>query len=133
MITRNIQRDAALRSLKDLAETLSLKAQEIATLEAQLATQKGLTQAKKAEFEALSQEIEALRLSLEALKVEHRKAAKGEFIASRIEREAYQIDGLLAAGMTLKAACELIGVSENTARARLKSLNGESLSERVRG
>jgi hypothetical protein len=126
VITRNIKRDGSIITLKKLGEAIQSKEAEAARLDAQNIALRG-------ENEGLSSEVERLKLSIEELKIEHRKAQKGDFIASPVERQAYQIDALRAAGMTHRAACDLLGISENTGRDRLSSLNGDSLLKKVKG
>lgn len=125
VITRDIRRDSAITTLKKLTEAIQAKHTEAAKLDAQ-------NIALQSDSEGLRGEVERLRLNLEELKSEHRKAQKGEFGASHTERQAYQLDGLLAAGMTHRAACELLGISENTGRSRLTILNGDSLRDKVK-
>ena len=87
---------------------------------------------KQAEIEQLHEELAQLNTAVEQLKAMHQKAQTGELAASKAEQQAYQLDGLLAAGKTLTAACEMIGISPNTARKRLQMLNGQGLSQERR-
>ncbi|MCG3209246.1 MAG: hypothetical protein FOGNACKC_02867 [Anaerolineae bacterium] len=141
VITRTITRAQAINTLENLLKEIDDKRSQSAQLDERIAQQHAqfttaqqqeetVMAVKIAEIEELQSQIEHFQRRIEQLKIEYRQAEKGEFTASKAERQAYQLDGLLAAGLTLAAACEIVGVSPNTARKRLNLLNGNLLSER---
>lgn len=128
-----------LKSLTDqqrnLEQTIAQLKQEKAATERSIEAQKQALstdiERKQAELAALQSEITEAQLSLEQWQVEARQVKKNDFQPTKIELEAIRLDALLAAGKTLKAASQMVGVSENTARSRLGLMNGQSLREVV--
>ena len=125
-----------------LAQLEAQKAQQQAQLEAQKAQAQTQLEAQKAQWLAqfseqkaqLEAELTATKTTLEAQIAEAQarleQAQNGQI--DPIIAESYQIDGLLAAGLTQRQAAEIAGVSEGTLRNRLRNLNGHSLHKRIR-
>jgi len=99
--------------------------------EAQAAARK--MEAARADFNAQvrekTEELARIDAQLEAAKLQVESAQSGEIDAKT--RQTYQIDGLLAAGLSQRAAADVIGISESTLRSRIRNLNGDSLSHRT--
>lgn len=132
VIARQIARNKAVKTLNALLKEIFEKRTESTQLDEQMAHQKREIIDKQAEIEQLHEELAQLNTAVEQLKAMHQKAQTGELAASKAEQQAYQLDGLLAAGKTLTTACEMIGISPNTARKRLQMLNGQGLSQERR-
>lgn len=107
------------------AQLESQKAQRIAQLEADIAQR---TAQLEAQFEQQSAQLSTDIAQLEA----QREAAQNGEI-DPVLREMYQIDGLLAAGLSQSKAAQIVGISASTLRNRIKNLNGDSLSHRREG
>ena len=129
VIARQIARNKAIKTLNTLLEEITEKRNQSTQLDEQVTHHKRAIIDKQAEVEQLNEELAQLKTAIEQLKVMHQKAQQGELAASKAEQQAYQLDGLLAAGKTLTAACEMVGISPNTARKRLQMLNGQGLSQ----
>jgi transposase len=114
-----------------LAQLEAQKAQAQAQLEAQKAQWLAQFSEQKAQLEA---KLTTIKIDLKAQIAEAQarleQAQNGQI--DPIIAESYQIDGLLAAGLTQRQAAEIAGVSEGTLRNRLKNLNGHSLHKRTR-
>jgi hypothetical protein len=72
-----------------------------------------------------------LKRDLENEKSKRSISATGQI--DPILRQTYQIDGLLAAGLSQNRAAEIVGITPSTLRNRIKGLNGDSLSHRKEG
>lgn len=120
-----------------VARTAELQAEhataevQLDELSAQLKTQnEALNAAREAHNAQLAegeQALERIKLQVQAARAELEEARLLQSTPAIEWVQALQIDALRFAGHTHKAACETVGLSENTGRARLAMLNGEAL------
>lgn len=104
---------AALRSeIERLEREQAQAAQRLAQLDGDFAQ-------RRAQLEAQIAHLEAQRDSAQTPQIDPKT------------RQMYQIDGLIAAGLSQRAAAEKLGISESTVRNRVANLNGDSLLHRA--
>lgn len=121
MAHHQIAHGAALQSVAELQTSAQQLAREIETQRAGI---EALVREKNGAIAQLDAQIEAAKAQLES--------AQGGEIDLKT-RQSYQIDGLIAAGLSQRAAAEVMGISESTLRTRIKNLNGDSLLHREVG
>ncbi len=118
MAHHNITHRAAVQTVAELQRQAQKIEESLVKQSANFETQERNKRAVLAQLEA---QIEQTQSQLEA--------AQNAPIDPK-ERQLWQLDGLLAAGLSQRAAAEVVGISESTLRNRIKNLNGDSLFHR---
>jgi len=126
------QREAAAQLEAGIAQLKAQQAEQQRAIAAQLKDE--IAQQKETQLAQLEADVAQRRAQLEAeiaqLAAQREQAQNGQIDPVLVE--TYQIDGLLAAGLSQRDAARVVGVSEGTLRNRIKNLNGHSLYRRER-